>query len=376
MNIFFLCRSKDYTRERLGYRDALARLGVRLLCLDDVPAAAGDVRVLADDGPNRPSLIVHPDPPDPFLPEGLADVPIPTAIFQIDNYVAARRRARWSLLFDYAVLLHPGYRALYLQEGHPAPIDFLHCIDGASYSAELPPKDIEVASVGQTNSRMYRARKLYLSALRHQFVTNEWWRSHDPREVPGVYRRSKIVLNIGRDDYAIDVSLRFAEAMAAGALFATRSPSELSLMGFVEGEHYVSFRDPAEMVALCRYYIDHEDKRARIANAGRRKVLGEHTFENRARQLGELASAGRLVAPARLWPPHRVRLTYLDYHAAHGSLGDAFRDLGGVGSSDPRATMLAVSLIGRAIGRRVLSAPSRAAGKLRTRLRGLPDRTR
>jgi hypothetical protein len=362
VSIFFLCRGKDLTRERLGYRAAFDRLGVKLLCLDDVPEAAQDVRVLARHGPDRPSLIVHPDPPTPFLPEGLAEVPIPTAVFQIDNYVAARRRARWSMLFDYAVLLHPGYRALYLHEGHPRPVDLLHCIAPELYDGAPAARDIEVACVGQTNTAMYSNRKRHLAALTNRFVTNEWWRRHDPSEVPGVYQRAKIVLNIGRDDYPIDVSLRFAEAMAAGALFATRAPSELSLMGFAEGEHYVAFRDPEEMVEVCRHHLDDEGERLRIAEAGHRKVLEEHTFDNRARQLLDLISSGKgqLVAPARRWACERVRLTYLDYHAAHGRLADAWRELAGIGWSDARVTASALGFLSRAVARRALSV---AAGR-------------
>jgi hypothetical protein len=181
-------------------------------------------------------------------------------------------------------------------------------------------------------------------------------------EVPAIYRRSKIVLNVGRDDYPIDVSLRFAEAMAAGALFMTRAPSELSLMGFSDGEHYVSFRNPDEMVRRCRYFLDQEDERVRIAEAGRRKVLAEHTVDNRARQLLDLISSGKgqLVAPARRWACERVRLTYLDYHAAHGRLADAWRELAGIGWSDARVTASALGFLSRAIARRALSV---AAGR-------------
>jgi spore maturation protein CgeB len=51
---------------------------------------------------------------------------------------------------------------------------------------------------------------------------NEWWRLYTYEEMVKVYQRSKIVVNVGRDDYPQDANLRVFEAMAAGALLITQ----------------------------------------------------------------------------------------------------------------------------------------------------------
>ena len=64
--------------------------------------------------------------------------------------------------------------------------------------------------------------------------------------------------------------------MAAGALLITKLPTELSRVGFQEGAHFIGYTNEQELLALVRYYLNHDLERRRIAEAGRTKVLQEH----------------------------------------------------------------------------------------------------
>ena len=57
-----------------------------------------------------------------------------------------------------------------------------------------------------------------------------------------IYKQSKVVVNLSRDDYLQDANLRCFEVMASGALLITPKPTELSEIGFIEGTHYVTFK--------------------------------------------------------------------------------------------------------------------------------------
>jgi len=48
-----------------------------------------------------------------------------------------------------------------------------------------------------------------------------------------------------------------------------------------EGREVAVFRDDAELVARVRHYLEHEDERAAIAEAGYRRTLQEHTYVHR-----------------------------------------------------------------------------------------------
>jgi Glycosyl transferases group 1 len=165
----------------------------------------------------------------------------------------------------------------------------------------------------------YQTRREVLGALAKEFRMNEWSWEHTYEELADAYPKTRIVVNVGRDNYPTDVSLRFAEAMAAGALFITQLPSELENLELVEGVHYVGFRDRAEITWLVRPYLSDESSRWRIAQAGREKVLQERTYYCRVEVLlVRLRQAeGKFFAPARQWPESRVRLAYLDYFVAH-----------------------------------------------------------
>ena len=73
---------------------------------------------------------------------------------------------------------------------------------------------------------------------------------------------------------------------------------------------------------MVQRYLANEPARRQIADAGRQKVLREHTYDVRVAEIERLLKedAGRFWAPARSWPKHRVRLTYLDSYAAFGHL--------------------------------------------------------
>lgn len=91
-------------------------------------------------------------------------------------------------------------------------------------------------------------------------------------------------------------------------------------------------------------------------------VFAEHTYDNRADQLLREVDkrSGRFAAPARRWREERVRLVYLDYHAAHARLDYACSELCRILRSDPRGAATGGTLVARAFARKVRSKLSSA----------------
>jgi spore maturation protein CgeB len=53
----------------------------------------------------------------------------------------------------------------------------------------------------------------------------------------------------------------------------------------VEYFRNMGIRNPDACIEMARYYLDHEDERRAIAQAGQRRTLTEHTYYHRAQQL-------------------------------------------------------------------------------------------
>jgi hypothetical protein len=357
MAILILQKEETHSGEGSAYLRAFSRRGDRVVGVDGSFPPNGSVAQLLEHCPEQPSLILHPER-FPFMPQGLTKLNIPTACFQIDTYAYTRRRIAWSMLFDLVFVFHPGYDVEFRAAGHPGAHFIPHAIEPLLFLGEESSRVFEVGWVGQTRGPLYRARERLLPVLSTSFSMNDWNRRHEPEEMARIYRQSKIVVNIARDDFPQDANLRAFEAMAAGALLLTSLPTELTQIGFEDGVHFVGFRKEAEIVPLVRKYLLEESARRRIAEVARNKVLSEHSYDRRAETILELVKQNdrKLSAPARSWSEERVRLVYLDYFAGNAVLDCAADDLRAIA----RLRSLGVATRGAGILARAWARRSRA----------------
>jgi len=333
-----------------GYAEAFRRRGIEFFCIEETLPLDSQLEDILRLCPEPPSWIFHFESGLPLLPQGLERSEIPTVCFHADTYAFTRNRIRWSYLFDHVVVFHPGYDSLFARAGHPGAFLLPHAVRREFFDGPELPREFELGWVGQISDHIYRHRAEWLPRLAAKFRTNDLSRHYSLEEVADVYRRSRIVVNIGRDDYPQDANLRVFEVLASGALLLTSLPSELMELGFQEGVHFIGYRYENEIIALVRQFLDDEPARARIAAAARAKTLAEHTYDSRAAELlAHLDQAGsKKLAPARSWPESRARLMALDFFASHAILDCAvaqFRRIVGHGS---RETFEGAALIAKA----------------------------
>jgi len=350
MTILCLCREEHHWKLIPGYAEAFRRRGTDFLCVEDSVPFDAPLEEILGTCPHPPSAIFHFESAHPLLPIGLEKSGLPTVCFHPDTYAFTRRRIRWSMLFDHVAVFHPGYAETFSGAGHPGAFLLPHAVRREFFAGPEIERIYEVGWVGQTSGPFYRTRAEWLPNLRKEFHTNDWTRSYTIEEVAEVYRRSRVVVNFGRDDFPQDANLRAFEVLASGALLLTSWPTELTRLGFEEGRHFVGFRDPAEIKALVRKYIDDEPRRAGIANSARELVLARHTYDQRVEQLlARLTQMrGRHSAPARSWPESRARLVALDFYSAHGLPACAARQFRHIAGHGFRETMEGASLLSRA----------------------------
>ena len=101
---------------------------------------------------------------------------------------------------------------------------------------------------------------------------------------PKVFYSSKINLNITLRSITSGVPARVFEVMGVGGFVLSNWQEEIPEL-FVEDKEIVTFKTPEELVDKADYYLRHEDKRARIAINGYRRVKEQYTYEHRLNKI-------------------------------------------------------------------------------------------
>jgi hypothetical protein len=277
---------------------------------------------------NSPLAVVHVD--TSFLPAGIEQLDVPTICFNIDAFVGLKWRSYWSRLFDAVVTFHTGTEQAFFNAGARRIECLPHAVEASPFQGDSFPRTIDLAWIGSLRGEIYARRRHVIPALASRFKCNEQGRSYGYEEMAQVLARSRIGINIARDDYPRAANLRCFEVMAAGALLLTDQPSDLEQYGFREGEEYVGFTQVDDIPDRVSELLTDSGRLQRVAAAGRRKVFEGHTYDHRARALVELCHSLQPhgCAPARRLPRHDVEAIYAHYYSKHLHTPLAIKALG------------------------------------------------
>lgn len=102
-----------------------------------------------------------------------------------------------------------------------------------------------------------------------------------------IFKSSKINLNFTIRNIQSGIPLRVWDILNAGGFLITNFQPELPLY-FENGVDLVWFEDLDDLINKCRYYLEHEDERERIAANGYKKVREFHSMNHRIEQIGEV----------------------------------------------------------------------------------------
>jgi spore maturation protein CgeB len=111
-----------------------------------------------------------------------------------------------------------------------------------------------------------------------------------------VLRRARVALNRHialANGFANN--MRLYEATGVGTLLLTEAKSNLAEL-FEPGEEVVIYTGEEDLVAQTRYYLDHEEERSAIAEAGQKRTLRDHTYARRMEELVPLLAHARGTA--------------------------------------------------------------------------------
>ena len=92
-----------------------------------------------------------------------------------------------------------------------------------------------------------------------------------------VYADSKVCFNIALND---DVNMRNFEVLGAGGFLLTKRIAALEEL-LEDGVHCIMWDTLDDAVAKAKYYLEHEEERKKIAEAGYQHVIAKHTIDHR-----------------------------------------------------------------------------------------------
>lgn len=97
------------------------------------------------------------------------------------------------------------------------------------------------------------------------------------KQMPRIFRRSKINLNITLRSILSGVPLRVLDILAAGGFVITDYHQEIAEY-FTDGEDLVMSYTPEDMIQKTAYYLEHDTERQEIARRGQQKVFDEFSY--------------------------------------------------------------------------------------------------
>jgi len=141
--------------------------------------------------------------------------------------------------------------------------------------------ETDVALWGQSVDSVPKESKV------HQHYRGRAW----GKEMYEILASSRITLNhhIGiAENYANN--MRLFEATGAGTMLITDRKANLHEM-FEPEKEVVTYGSDGECLEMIKHYLDHEQERRNIAEAGQRRTLQDHSYAVRAEELAQLFRA-------------------------------------------------------------------------------------
>ena len=102
--------------------------------------------------------------------------------------------------------------------------------------------------------------------------------------MPHVFKHSKINLNITLRSIVSGIPLRVFDIMGCGGFLLTNYQQDM-FEYFVPEEDFIFYSDMEELSDKCKFFLEHDDIRKKIAGNGYEKVRKYHTFDIRIEEI-------------------------------------------------------------------------------------------
>lgn len=221
----------------------------------------------------------------------------PKAYFSIDTWQCPRDYFD-ARCYDFVFVAQreyvPRLRATGARNVHWLP---LGCNPAVHYPARVA-KTCDIAFAGALVGGVHEERRRLLTALQQRFTM----RSHQRVYGDALCRaccRGRFVFN---HSAVSDLNMRVFETLAMKSVLLTNRDSERNglLDLFENGRHLLVYDDEDHLVSLLDRYVNDEEERGRIAQAGYEEVMAKHTYLHRIQTMFSIIAdrVGKFPLPA------------------------------------------------------------------------------
>jgi len=168
--------------------------------------------------------------------------------------------------------------------------------DGYGHKPDVNYYDVVFLANGYSKKRQQFVKKLRELNLNFGLYGSGWpkdWAdgqcTYDFITGCKVMQGSKISIGDSQWPETGFVSNRVFQALVAGgAALAHQWFKDMDQLGLIDGETCIIWKDFNELKQKIKHYLDNEDERKAIAEAGQKLALDHHSFDNRVMELFEL----------------------------------------------------------------------------------------
>lgn len=281
--IIFLCDISENASVRYGYINAFTDLGYTVLYCKD---SSSFKKIILKHESNI-LCIISPEPYETVHLIEVWDYAIPNFIIQWDTYAYPMKRVVASKPYDIQIICHLDYVELYKRNDCKHVLVLPFCLDSILLNdlvtTESFSRNLDIGWVGTTEPVFYSNRRSVLKLIKeNNYKTNDITKKYSTwAEMFRIFLTSKIVVNVSRDDFSQDATLRCYEGTGCGALLFTSIPTELGPIGFEDGIHFVGYNNEIDLKNKIDFYLKNDKEREAIANRGKELTLSKHTYTNR-----------------------------------------------------------------------------------------------
>lgn len=255
---------------------------------------------------------------------------IPSAVWLLDEPYDTLKSADVGTFFSRVFVQDASSVDYHRKFGNPDTHYLPHGFEHLEVHTKQPrPFRWDVSVVGTGFPRRRRALEAIRSAAGSVLVVGSGWPDKfdgagvehkplaSPLEAATIYNESRINLNVHREETDFSVSSEsFRPVSPNGSVFyvagcgafqiADDSRQDLPNL-FEPGKEIVLYRDSEELQALVTRYLADEQERTRIAEAGRKRALAQHTYAHRLRKVVEMLEENPLKARPRFFERTEIR---------------------------------------------------------------------
>ena len=162
----------------------------------------------------------------------------------------------------------------------PKNTTYLPCaIDDSIFNKQNLDREIDIGFVGK---EAFSSRIKFIKYLKDEY-TYKFLKQEGIffNGMAKFYNRCKIVPNQCPAD---DINMRMFEATACGALLITQKVPYLDEL-FEADKEIIIYSTMRELIDKIDYYLEHDKEREKIARAGQRRTLRDHTYKNRVKDI-------------------------------------------------------------------------------------------